>query len=63
MLQSLSLEAVSNMYDSEPDYDVPRPHISLLHMLPHRPFLNSGLDDDEINVEATHFLSRPESPR
>lgn len=53
------------MYDSEPDYDVPRPHVSLLHMLPQidRPFLSSDLDNDDIVVEATHFLSQPESPR
>lgn len=65
LLQSLSLEAVANMYDSDPDYDVPRPHTSLLHTLPlnGRSFPGLGPDDDGIVVGATHFFSRPESPR
>lgn len=63
--QSLSLDAFANMYDSEPDYDVPRPHASLLHILPQngRTFQNYRPGDDDIVVEATHFFSRPESPR
>ncbi|XP_034251680.1 uncharacterized protein LOC117651619 [Thrips palmi] len=59
--QSLSLEVVGNMYDSEPDYDIPRPHASLLQILPQsgRPFPEAT---DE-GMKATHFFSRPESPR
>lgn len=60
--QSLSLDAVANMYDSEPDYDIPRPHASLLQILPQngRPFPAVASDDE---MKATHFFSRPESPR
>lgn len=63
-MQSMSLDAVSR-YDSEPDYDIPRPHASLFHILPQngRQFPSSNQDDDGIVVEATHFFSQPESPR
>lgn len=61
--QSLSLEAVTTVCDSDPDYDVPRPHASLLHILPQNGRSLSRADDDGIVVEATHFFSRPETPR
>ncbi|KAK3924913.1 Oxysterol-binding protein-like protein C2F12.05c [Frankliniella fusca] len=61
--QSLSLEAVSRLCDSDPDYDVPRPHASLLHILSQHGRSLSRPDDDGIVVEATHFFSRPETPR
>lgn len=61
ILQSLSLDAVANMHDSEPDYDIPRPHASLLQILPQSSRIFPGAPDDE--MKATHFFSRPESPR